>query len=127
MLMIEPRPFFSMPGRKARDTRYIDFTLTANAWSQSLGLGVEDRAVVDDAGAVEQHIDVTDFRRELLDRALVGHVEHPGLDALFAVELADGLGIHIARPDFGALFCERERGGAAHALAGGGDESGFPC
>src|SRR2546426_1253919 len=38
MLMIEPQPFFSMPGIKARDTRYIDFTLTANARSQSLGL-----------------------------------------------------------------------------------------
>jgi hypothetical protein len=35
MLMIEPRPFFSMPGMNALDTRNIDFTFTANAWSQS--------------------------------------------------------------------------------------------
>ena len=29
---------FSIPGRKARVTRNIDFTFTANAWSQSLGV-----------------------------------------------------------------------------------------
>src|ERR1043166_5645105 len=37
MLMIEPRPFFSMPGMNARDTRNIDLTLTAQPWSQSFG------------------------------------------------------------------------------------------
>src|SRR6267154_5180578 len=38
MLMIEPRPFLSIPGMKARDTRYMDFTLTANPRSQSFGV-----------------------------------------------------------------------------------------
>src|SRR6266850_394045 len=38
MLMIEPRPFLNIPGMKARDTRYMDFTLTAKPWSQSFGV-----------------------------------------------------------------------------------------
>src|SRR5438045_1979848 len=38
MLMIEPLCFFSIPGKKARATRNIERTLTANAWSQSLTL-----------------------------------------------------------------------------------------
>jgi hypothetical protein len=35
MLMIEPRPLRIMRGMKARDTRNMDFTFTAKAWSQS--------------------------------------------------------------------------------------------
>ena len=36
--MIEPRLFLSIPGMKARDTRYMDFTLTAKPWSKSFGV-----------------------------------------------------------------------------------------
>src|SRR5260221_776073 len=38
MLMIEPLPFFSMPGRKARATRYMDFTFRLKLKSQSFGV-----------------------------------------------------------------------------------------
>src|SRR5438270_7504335 len=38
MLMIEPLPRFSIPGRNARATRNMARTLTLNAWSQSLTL-----------------------------------------------------------------------------------------
>ena len=56
MLMIEPLPFFSMPGMNARVTRNMDFTFRRSL-VPVLGRAVEDRAVVHEAGAVEQHVD----------------------------------------------------------------------
>src|SRR4051812_32435961 len=82
---------------------------------------------MDDAGAVEEHVHVSDFLGDLLDRGLVRYIELAGTDAFLAVELADRLRVHVRRPDLRTFAHECERGRAAHALAGSGNECGFSC
>ena len=127
MLMIEPRPFFSMPGMKARDTRNIDLHVDREALVPVLRSGVEDAAVVDDAGAVEEHIRFAGFARHLGDGRLVGDVQYPGSNASLPLEVGKGGGIHIARPDLRAFASERERRRASHPLRRRGDERHLAC
>ena len=54
---MEPRPRSSMPGRKARIVRCMDLTLRSKEKSQSASEQSSTRAVVDEAGAVEQDVD----------------------------------------------------------------------
>ena len=84
--------------------------------------GVEDAAVVDDAGAVEEHIHFAGFARHLGDGRLVGDVQYPGSNASFPLEVGKGGGIHIGRPDLRAFASERERRRASHPLRRRGDE-----
>ena len=73
--MIEPPPFFSMPGRKARVTRYIDFTLRLKLKSQSLG--VQSRIVpwCTKPAQLNSTSTAPTSCGDLLDRGLVGDVE----------------------------------------------------
>ena len=128
MLMIEPPPFFSMPGRNARVTRYIDFTLSAKLKSQSFGVAVEDRAVMHDAGAVEQHVDRRRPRPPCLSIAASSvtsstRVRIPSLPS----SSASAFGVHVGRPDLRALARERERAPRPDALPGRGDERDLAC
>src|SRR3546814_12397732 len=49
-------------------------------------LGGQDRAGVDEAGAIEQDVDAADLGREGVDRRAVEQVHHPRLAALDAGE-----------------------------------------
>ena len=88
MLMIEPRPCASMPGRNARTRRYWALALSSNARSQSAVRAVQDGAGVDDAGAVEEHVDRADLGGERRDLRAVGHVERARLAARSSVASA---------------------------------------
>ena len=74
-----------------------------------LGRSVEDRAVVHDSCAVEQHVDVADFACLSSNGRFVRDVQNARPDAVLALELPDGLGIHVARPDLRALAREGKR------------------
>ena len=66
----------SIPGRNARIIRYIAVTLRSNEKAQLLLVGIEDGAVLDEAGAVEQHVDVRRAGRAARrSRVAVAHVE----------------------------------------------------
>ena len=84
--MIEPRPLLQHPRQeRARDEEHR-LHVDVERLVPVLRLGVEHRAVVHDAGAVEQNVDVADLLRRLGDGGLVGHVQHPRADAFFSVD-----------------------------------------
>ena len=63
-------------GRKARIMRYMAVTLRSKEKAQLLVVGVEDGAVLDEAGAVEEHVDVgRAAARQRQDGAAVADVE----------------------------------------------------
>ena len=57
-----------------------------------LGRAIEDRAVVHEARAVEQYVDVADLGCDAPDRLLVGGVQLARADPVAPFELTDGLG-----------------------------------
>ncbi len=65
----------SMPGRKARIVRCIDFTLRSKEKSQSFSRGGQHRAVMHEAGDIDQDVDLPDLRRIGLDCLRRQHVE----------------------------------------------------
>ena len=75
MLTIEPPPFSTMPGRKAWIVQNMLRTLRSKAKSPLLVGGVEHRAVMDEARAIEQHVDRAGLLGEGADGRLVEHVE----------------------------------------------------
>src|SRR5512145_2354243 len=78
-----------------------------------------------DSRAIEQDIDIADLLAYPGNGSFIRHVHNAGPDSLFALELADDLGVHVGSPNFRALAGEGKRGCAAHALACGRDERGF--
>jgi hypothetical protein len=77
---------------------------------------------MDDAGAVEQHVHVAGFARHPGDRRLVGDVQRPDLNSLFAFQVGKSGGVHVGGPHPRALASEGERRGASHPLSRRGDE-----
>ena len=85
----------------------------------------EQRAVVDDAGAVEEHVDAADLADGLGHLLVVEDVEDAGRDARHAVELGELFGVDVGGDDGGAGLGERLDRGAADALRRGGDQRHF--
>ena len=77
---------------------------------------------MDDAGAVEQHVDAADLVDRRLDRVGRKHVEDARGDAGRAVELVELFGIDVGRDHLGAGIDKGMDRSAADALGGGGDE-----
>jgi hypothetical protein len=79
--------------------------------------------VVDDAGAVEEHVHVAGFARHPGDRRLVGDVQYAGFECLFPSRSERAGGIHSRLAQTCApLASEGERRGASHPLRRCGDE-----
>ena len=74
---------------------------------------------MDEARAVEQHIDAADFRHRGVDRRRVEHVEFSRCDALLATQLRQGRFIDVGGMNQGAQAREGERARLAYALRGG--------
>ena len=125
--MIEPPPFFSMPGRKARVTRYIDFTLRLKLKSQSFG--VQSRMVpwCTKPAQLNSTSIGADLGGELVDRLLVGGIQHAGPDAACLSSSARVFALMSLAQTWAPSRAKASAAAAADALAGGGDESGFPC
>ena len=80
---------------------------------------------MDEAGAVEKHIDRADGLGDSAHRLRVGHVQGVSGSVDFAAQRGQRPGIDIRRDHAGALRGESNRGGPADALPGGGDEGCF--
>src|SRR5690606_28483084 len=78
--------------------------------------------VVDEAGAVEQHVDGAELGRGVADGTGVQDVEQAGADPRDAVQLRQLGGIDVGGDHRGTLARERLGRGAADALRRGGDE-----
>ncbi len=93
-----------------------------------LFLRFHDGAGMHVARAVEQDVRRADALCRRVDFILLQHIEGEGLDpGLLAPKRGQGLGIDVGGPDPGPLLRHADGGGAADALAGRGDESGFSC
>ena len=75
MLMMAPPPRSIMPGSTARIVRTIDLHVEVEREVEIGVLHLQDRAGMDEAGAVEQHVDRADLGDRRVDRAVVEHVE----------------------------------------------------
>ena len=80
---------------------------------------------MDEAGAVEQHVDAADLGKSGFDCIVAQHVEPPGDDPFVAVELGQRHLVDIGGVDGCAGGCEGERACAAYALRGRGDDDGL--
>ena len=88
-----------------------------------LVLGVEDGALVHEAGAVEQDVERAGVGDGAGDGGRVGGVELVRGDA--GAEIGELGLVEVGGDDAGALGGVGEGGGAADALGGGGDEGGL--
>ena len=104
--------------------RNIERTFSSKAKSHSSSVASRMRALVHEAGAVEQDVDRAGIERRLGDVGRVQHVQLGGVDAIGG-DLVHQRLVHVGGDDPGAFGGEGQRGGAADALAGGGDEGGL--
>ena len=74
---------------------------------------------MDEARAVEQHVDAADFSHRGVDRGLVKHIEFSRGDALQAAQLRQGRLVDVGGMDHGARAREGKRARLAYALRGG--------
>ena len=117
MLMIEPLPFFSMPGRHALMVRSIERTLRSNAKSHSSSVAVQHRAVVHVAGRVHQHVDRPDLLAHLLDqRVHVGGRAHIELGERRLLQAFELLHVEVGRDHLRAFGDEAFRDRAPDPL-----------
>ena len=79
---------------------------------------LQHRAVVDEAGAVEQHVDRRHGVDHARDRLLVQDVEGHATHARHALEAVQQLGVDVGRPDLRAFRGQRQRAGAPDSLSG---------
>jgi hypothetical protein len=86
--------------------------------------GVQDGAVMHDAGAVEQDIDRPGLLRRRDDRRGIGRVQPGGFDVVVGKPGQQRL-VQIGRDHMRAFGGEGQGGGPPDALAGGGDERGL--
>ena len=122
MLTMAPSLRSSMPGSTARMVRIIELTLRFDGEVEIVVLHLEDRAGMDEAGAVEQHVDPADLGDGGRRHRHPEHVEPARRDARLAGEfrkqrLVDVGGVHRRT---GAR--EGQRAGAAYALGGRGQQ-----
>ena len=94
--------------------RYIAVTLSSLAKCPVALVAIEDRAPVDDAGAVEQDVDRPDLTGQRGDRRRVRQI---GLVRVAAGETAERRDVDVDRMDRRALRREQLRRSAADALA----------
>ena len=89
--------------------------------------GIERRACMHKAGAVEQHVNGGHRANAFLNRGLVHHVEHRRVNVWHAGITCQQFFVHVGRPH-GRAFCrQRQRAGFSNALAGRGNERGLSC
>jgi len=84
--------------------------------------GVEGGAVVNDAGAVEQHVDARQPREQRDDRGVVEDVERRHADVGDAGVALEQRRVDVGGPDLRALGRQRQRAGPTDALSRGRDQ-----
>ena len=106
---------------------YMARTLRLKLKSQSLGVQSRMRAVVHEAGAVEQDRQ----RRRLVDgigdRGVVEHVENAGVTPGVPARAHEQSGIDVGRDDFRAFARHGYRRRAADTLPSRSDQRGLAC
>lgn len=75
MLMIDPPPAAIMAGRKARHMRYM-----AVMFRPLVLVAIEDCAIGNETGAVEQYVERSDLRCRSRDGGFVADIQHPDGD-----------------------------------------------
>jgi hypothetical protein len=85
----------------------------------------EHGAGMDDAGAIEEDVDMADLGDRFFNRRVGEHVEHARRDIGRAIELAELGFVDVGRDHFGASLGKGARRGLANALGSGGDENDF--
>jgi hypothetical protein len=76
MLMIEPEPLSSMAGQKRLDHAIVRLDVEIERKVPVLFVAVEHRAVVHEAGAVEQDVNGAGLTHRRGDVVVLEHVEH---------------------------------------------------
>jgi hypothetical protein len=82
MLTIEPEPGGEHARQEGLDRAVHRFDVEVEGELPGLVVAVQDRAVMDEAGAVVEHVDVGKLRGDRLDRLGVGDVERARRGAL---------------------------------------------
>lgn len=77
---------------------------------------------MDDAGGIDENIDLSHLRHQGLDGGFIKHVELGRDDPALALDLLEHNLVDVGRRDPGAGIGESQRGGAADTLRGGGDQ-----
>ena len=116
-----------MPGRKALMVRNCERTLSSKAKSQSSSLQSSTVPACTKPAPLKSTSTAPASRRRGGDRLRVGDVEHARRAAAFGLERRERLAVDVGGDHARALAHEGEGGGAADALAGGGDEGGLAC
>jgi hypothetical protein len=79
--------------------------------------GLQRRAAVHKARAVEQHVQRRQAAHQLVDGGLVEHVQRQRGDVGHALIAFQQLRVHVGGPDLRALGRQRQHAGAPYALA----------
>jgi hypothetical protein len=77
---------------------------------------------MDEAGAVEEDVDGAHPRGKRLDRCRIARIERIGLGDTERRQIGDQLRLEVAGDHLGAFRREGDRGGAANAGSGCGEE-----